>query len=105
MLVGVDGAVMYMGVIERGAVLSMACCISWRQPTASGVFGVGCEGPAMIRVALELGGGSLGFLIVRGAKVRSPLRRVLIPNLGGGVVAGVGRGGGALNAVRAMLRL
>ena len=103
-LTGVDGAVVYMVAVGRGTVLSMAHCISWRQPTALGVFGVGHEGPAMIRAASGLGGGSLGFLIVRGTKVCSPLERVLILNLGGGVVTGVGRGGGALNVVKAVLR-
>lgn len=47
-LVGVNGAVVYMAAVGGGASLSMAHCISWRQVTASGVFGVGHEGPATI---------------------------------------------------------
>ena len=46
-LVGVDSAVMYMAAIERGAVLLMARCIL-EVTYCFGVFGVGCEGPAMI---------------------------------------------------------
>ena len=45
---GVDGAVVYMAAVGRGAGLSRVRCISWRWFTASGVFGVGREGPAMI---------------------------------------------------------
>ena len=56
-------------------------------------------------MASGLGGGSLGFLVVRGAKVHSPPGRVLISNPGGGAVTRAGRGGGALNAVKAASRL
>ena len=34
-LVGVDGAVVYMAAVGGGALLSRACCISWRRFTAS----------------------------------------------------------------------
>ena len=45
---GVDGAVVYIAVVGRGASLSRAHCISWRRFTALGVFRVGREGPATI---------------------------------------------------------
>ena len=46
-LAGVNGMVIYIAAVGRGAALSTACCISRRPPTVSGVFGVGCEGPAI----------------------------------------------------------
>ena len=45
---GVDGAVVYVAAVGRGAGFLRARCISWRRFTASGVFGVGREGPATI---------------------------------------------------------
>ena len=47
-LVGIDGTVVYMAAVGRGADLSRAHCISWRWFTASGAFGVGRNGHATI---------------------------------------------------------